>query len=98
MENGRSGRTYGSAEGTVDNKVSSIDQLKEIIDVDGEKSPVKVVRLGDVFFVAIGNYRLSETFRSKEEAIRDGKRKDVSRLLQLMEVMYKIIKSEEHGK
>lgn len=68
---------------TTDKQTSS--QLVEHEKVEG--TPFTVVRHEEKCYVMLGNYRLTEEFKTMIEAIEDGKRFDWERIMQVIGVM-----------
>jgi hypothetical protein len=52
-----------------------------------ENTPFTIYKHEKEWFVLIGMYRLSESFKTKEEALEDAKRTDWERMMQVMGVM-----------
>lgn len=92
MKTSESNNTEKNAEET--HNSSSNSEIMEFIDIP--KSQLKVVRLDDQYFTALGKYRLSEPTTDREKAIKDAKRMDMARLMQVMEFMYKILNETEN--
>ena len=78
------GTATGSLE-DAENKLHS-SKLKETEEIKG--TPFVTVKYNEQFFVALGNYRISEYFATIEEALDDAKRDDWDRRFQCMEIVF----------
>lgn len=80
--------------------IKNKEELIEFIDVPG--SPFKVIRQEKEYYTIFGQYRLSEAYESKEEAIKDAQREDWMRVMHVMEIIakftYEDLKQKENGK
>jgi len=71
-------------------KVDSEDvTIKEL-----PNNPLFIIREKGDFFVSLGNYRVSEVFDNEDQAIKDAKRTDLERIVQLIEVVQLINKEQ----
>ena len=78
------GTVTGSSE-DAENKLHS-SELKKTEGING--TPFVTVMYDGKFFVALGNYRISVYFDTKEEALDDAKRDDWDRRFQCMEIVF----------
>lgn len=77
-----------SAKGTDKSDYSKLVDVKPI-----EDTPFAVIKYEDEYFLAMGNYRISEKFKTFEEAENDIKDVSWNRLVSVMEIVFRTILS-----
>ena len=60
-----------------------------------ENSPFTVVMVEDKWMVTLSNYQISDKFNTKEEAIKDAQRIDWNRLMVVITIAIRKIKTED---
>lgn len=80
----------------VNKRREEMEKLVEIERVEG--TPFTIVRNESDWYVQIGNWRVTEALKSKEEALQDAERTDWDRIIQVIEVVVKTINKTDNGK
>ena len=60
-----------------------------------ENSPFTAVMVEDKWMVTLGNYQISDKFNTKEEAIKDAQRIDWNRIMVVITIAIRKIKTED---